>query len=494
MTENRANLPVLTVGEISRAIRSTLEDGFDHVRVRGEISNFKRHGSGHLYFSLKDHDAVIDGCCWRMSAIRLAVAPEDGLEVVCTGRVTTYPGRSKYQLIVESIELAGQGALLKLLEDRRVRLAAEGLFDAERKKPLPYLPDVVGVVTSPTGAVVRDILHRLRDRFPRRVLLWPVAVQGEGAAAQVARAIAGFNALSDDAGVPRPDVLIVGRGGGSLEDLWAFNEEVVVRAIAASAIPVISAVGHETDTTLADFAADKRAPTPSAAAEMAVPVRSDLIAAVQGRERRLVAAAARLTDERGTHLDALARGLRHPAKAVEDAWQRLDDLDDRLRRAVTNDLERRASRVGNAAARLRHPREVMSAKEYALAGIAGQLMQCARAGLDRAEHRLLRIEPARLPRLAARAIAEREAHLTARASLLESYSFRDVLRRGFALVHSDEDFVTSIRQVEPGGRLAVEFFDGKVGVTADTDARPGVARPRRRRTDSDSAAKQGLLF
>src|SRR5579871_5912636 len=263
----RANLPEFTVSELSAAVKRSLEQGFAYVRVRGEVSGFKRHGSGHCYLSLKDSEAVLDAVIWRMTAQRLALKPEDGMEVVCTGRITTFPGRSKYQLVIESVELAGVGALLKLLEDRRKRLAAEGLFDASRKRKLPFLPEVVGVVTSPTGAVIRDILHRLQDRFPRRVLLWPVAVQGEGAAMQVAAAIEGFNRLRPEGAVPRPDLLIVARGGGSLEDLMAFNEEIVVRAAAASAIPLISAVGHETDTTLIDYASDKRAPTPTAAAE-----------------------------------------------------------------------------------------------------------------------------------------------------------------------------------------------------------------------------------
>ena len=272
---------------MSQALRRSIEDGFSYVRVRGEISGFKRHGSGHCYFALKDADAVLDAVCWRMTAIRLGIRPEDGMEVVCTGRLTTFPGRSKYQLVVDAVELAGIGALLRLLEERRQRLAAEGLFAVEHKKPLPFLPEVIGVVTSPTGAVIRDILHRLADRFPRRVLIWPVSVQGEGAAAQVAAAIAGFNRLPA-AGVPRPDLIIVARGGGSIEDLMAFNEETVVRAAAASIIPLISAVGHETDTTLIDHASDRRAPTPTAAAEIAVPVRLDLLADLAGKSSRAI--------------------------------------------------------------------------------------------------------------------------------------------------------------------------------------------------------------
>src|SRR5271170_5354458 len=282
-----SNLPEYTVSELSLALKRSIEDGFAHVRVRGEISGFKRHGSGHWYFALKDTDAVLDAVCWRTTAIRLDLKPEDGMEVVCSGRLTTYPGRSKYQLVVERIELAGIGALLRLLEERRLRLAAEGLFAAERKQKLPFLPAVIGIVTSPTGAVIRDILHRLLDRFPRHVLVWPVLVQGQGAAAQIAAAIEGFNNLPEQGPVPRPDVLIIARGGGSVEDLMPFNEEIVVRAAAASFIPLISAVGHETDTTLIDFAADVRAPTPSAAAEMAVPVRSELLAQTLDFERRL---------------------------------------------------------------------------------------------------------------------------------------------------------------------------------------------------------------
>src|SRR5690348_9181775 len=251
----RPNLPEFTVSELSAALKRRIEESFSYVRVRGEISGFKRHSSGHCYLALKDSEAVLDAVCWRGTALRLQVKPEDGMEVVCTGRLTTFPGRSKYQLVIDTMELAGIGALLKLLEERKQRLAAEGLFAEGRKRKLPFLPGVIGVVTSPTGAVIRDILHRLSDRFPSRVLVWPVLVQGQGAAEQVAAAVRGFGAIEPGGPVPRPDIVIVARGGGSIEDLWAFNEEVVVRAIADSPIPTISAVGHETDTTLADFAA-----------------------------------------------------------------------------------------------------------------------------------------------------------------------------------------------------------------------------------------------
>src|SRR6516162_4034614 len=327
----RPNLPEFTVSELSAALKRRIEESFSYVRVRGEISGFKRHSSGHCYLALKDADAVLDAVCWRMTAQRLALKPEDGMEVVCTGRLTTFPGRSKYQIVIDSIELAGVGALLKLLEDRRQRLAAEGLFLVERKKNLPFLPGVIGIVTSPTGAVIRDILHRLSDRFPRHVLIWPVAVHGDGAAAQLAAAIEGFNRLPEGGAVPRPQLIIVARGGGSLEDLMPFNEEIVVRAAAASAIPLISAVGHETDTTLIDHASDRRAPTPTAAAEMAVPVRLDLIADLGGKSSRLSAGLSRLFNERRLHLAGLARGLPDPQELIGAAAQRLDDRAERLR-------------------------------------------------------------------------------------------------------------------------------------------------------------------
>ena len=289
MNEPRLNLPELTVSELSAALKRTIEDAYGYVRVRGELGKVSYHGNGHVYFDLKDERASIAGVIWRSAAPRIKLKLEAGLEVVITGRLTTYPGRSQYQIVVETLEPAGLGALMALLEERKRRLTAEGLFDEARKQLLPYLPAVIGVITSPSGAVIRDILHRLADRFPRHVLVWPVKVQGEGSAAEVAAAIAGFNALPERGAMPRPDLLIVARGGGSLEDLWSFNEEIVVRAAAASLIPLISAVGHETDVTLIDFAADRRAPTPTAAAEMAVPVRAELVVDVESLERRALA-------------------------------------------------------------------------------------------------------------------------------------------------------------------------------------------------------------
>ncbi|HXC29777.1 MAG TPA: exodeoxyribonuclease VII large subunit [Stellaceae bacterium] len=449
------NQPEYTVSELAAALRRSIEDKFSLVRVRGEVSGLKRHSSGHLYFALKDADAVLDAVCWRMTATRLTVQPEDGMEVVATGRLTTYPGRSKYQLVVDSIELAGIGALLKLLEDRRKRLAAEGLFAAERKKKLPFLPQVIGVVTSPTGAVIRDILHRLADRFPRRVVVWPVAVQGENAAAQVAAAIDGFNRLAPGGSVPRPDLIIVARGGGSLEDLMAFNEEIVVRAAAASAIPLISAVGHETDTTLIDHASDRRAPTPTAAAEMAVPVRLDLIAELDGKTARLARGLSRVFDERRLHLAGLARGLPDPHDLIGAATQRLDDRAERLRLAIDGRLG--TARAQLAAARLRPAALV--------------------ADIARAKARLDNVAP-RLATAASRAIAEQRRVIDGLAgrlaSLTDTHERR--LHEGYVVVRRGDFVVADAAKVTPGP-LELEFHDGKVDVYAGAVARPRRSRP-----------------
>src|SRR5580692_11408433 len=334
-TEALINAPAFTVSELSSALRRTVEDAYGHVRVRGEITGFRgAHASGHCYFALKDDGAKIEAVIWKGTHYRMRFKPQEGLEVIATGKLTTYPGSSKYQIVIETLEPAGIGALMALLEERKKKLAAEGLFDEARKQLLPWLPEVIGVITSPTGAVIRDILHRLEDRFPRRVLVWPVRVQGEGSAEQIAAAIRGFNALPKDGRIPRPDLLIVARGGGSLEDLWSFNEEIVVRAAADSMIPLISAVGHETDITLIDFAADKRAPTPTAAAEMAVPVRSELIAQVDNFARRQFAAWRRGSEARRTELRAAARALPTPQNLLAAPSQQLDGLAERLPRAL----------------------------------------------------------------------------------------------------------------------------------------------------------------
>jgi exodeoxyribonuclease VII large subunit len=435
------NVPVYSVSEISLALKRTLESVFANVRVRGEISGFKRAASGHVYFSLKDESAVLDAVCWR--GTRLSLKPEDGMEVICTGRISAYSGRSQYQIVVESMEFAGEGALLKLLEQRKRKLESEGLFAPERKRSLPFLPEVIGVVTSPTGAVIRDILHRLADRFPRHVLLWPVLVQGEGAAEQVAAAIEGFNRLPREGPVPRPDVLIVARGGGSIEDLWAFNEEAVVRAAAASRIPLVSAVGHETDTTLIDFAADRRAPTPTAAAEMAVPVRAELLSQVLDDARRLVAAMGRMLEERRQWILGLGRGLPEPRALLEAATQRLDDKVERLKNVIDNLRERLTQRVANLGERLalRHPKVQFDQSRQAFESLS-RALAVAFAGI----------------------VSEAGLRLDGLAKLLESYSFERVLERGFALVGDEaREPVTAAAETRPGQDVFIRFHDGEVG-------------------------------
>ena len=446
------NIPEYTVGELSAAVKRSVEGAFQRVRVRGEVTRLARPRSGHLYFRLKDEHAVLEAICWRGVANALRFPPEDGLEVICSGRLTTYPGRSQYQIVVDHVEPAGEGALLKLLEERRKALAAEGLFDESRKRPLPFLPEVIGVVTSPTGAVIRDILHRLADRFPRRVLLWPVAVQGEAAAAEIAHAIDGFSLIASDGPLPRPDVLIVARGGGSLEDLWAFNEEIVVRAAAESEIPLISAIGHETDVTLIDFAADVRAPTPTAAAEMAVPVRAELVARVLELGGRLVGATARGMEARRGAVRGLARGLpADPRRLLEGAAQRLDAVSERLLAALRLWLERQRARLPSL-----RPGPLRAAIAHRRA--------------------TLREIPARLGRAAGRALADARRRLEAQARLLDGFGYQQVLARGFVLVRDDGGApLLSAKDAAPGMGIELTFRDGARHATVD-----GAAAPRRR--------------
>ena len=442
------NIAAYSVSQLSSALKRTVEDNFDWVRVRGEVSGFKRTASGHLYFTLKDDKAVLDAVCWRGTAGRLGMQPEDGLEVIASGKVTTYPARSRYQLVVQSLEVAGEGALLKLLEERKKKLAEEGLFDEARKRAPPYLPATIGVVTSPTGAVIRDILHRISERFPRHVLVWPVLVQGEQAAEQVAAAIQGFNALVPGGPTPRPDILIVARGGGSLEDLWAFNEEIVVRAAAASEIPLISAIGHESDVTLIDLAADRRAPTPTAAAEMAVPVRAELIEDLLGRERRLISAAARLLIERRTRLEGLGRGLPDAASLIGAAAQRLDDWSERFANSARATLKARHDHVTRLG--------------YQLQPRALELL--VKQGIRQSDA---------LGERQARAIRQRLARhgeqKDALFRLLNNFSYERVLERGFVLVRDNRARpLTSAAALKPGMELALRFHDGEAaGVAAD---------------------------
>jgi exodeoxyribonuclease VII large subunit len=480
-----SNVPEYTVSEISGAVKRTLEGTFGRIRVRGEITELKRYPSGHIYFSLKDEGGKLAGIVWKSSVPRLGMKPENGVEVIATGRISAYGDRSSYQLIVERMEYAGAGALLARIEMLRQRLGAEGLFDTARKRPLPGLPALVGVVSSERGAVIQDILTTIARRFPRPVLLWPVPVQGEGAADRIAAAIAGFQRMT-----PRPDVLIVARGGGSLEDLMAFNEEVVVRATAASAIPLISAVGHETDTTLIDFAADRRAPTPTAAAELAVPARADLIADVEQKAARLVGALNRLAQERRLRLSRAERGLPDLPSLVGSARQRLDDRSERLDLALPNLVQRR--RAGLAAVERRLPdlpglllacRERVQERGVRLILALPNLVANRRSSVEVAAHRLvacLRHAVGRIHNNANRVLGrvsdapvraslrEARARLEGTAARLESVSPLEVLKRGYALVTDPAGHpLTSAAAVRPGGRLAIQFADGEIRATAD---------------------------
>lgn len=442
-----SNLPEYTVAELSSQLKRRVEEEFGHVRVRGEISQPKLHTSGHLYFTLKDENANLAAVCWRGQVGRLKVKPAEGMEVVVEGRMTTFPGQSKYQIVVEQMALAGVGALMKMLEDRKKKLAAEGLFDEARKKPLPFMPKTIGVITSPTGAVIKDILHRLADRFPVHVLVWPVNVQGDGAAVQIANAIAGFNAIEAGGNIPRPDVLIVARGGGSLEDMLPFYEEIVVRAAANSRIPLISAVGHETDTTMIDFASDRRAPTPTAAAEMAVPVRLDLLSAVRETGSRLDGSARRYIEKQKLHLERMTAKLTHPRVLMETLAQRLDDRAERLQAAVNNNLSRQQQRLQRLAAGL----NILPLK------------QNVQHGKQRLESIVLRLSTTMRLRF-----EKNTQRLAATAQLLESLSYHSVLKRGFVLVRDAAgNTVMRAADVKPASELTLTFADGDKKVSSN---------------------------
>lgn len=433
----RSNIPDLSVSELALSLKRTLEDTYARVRVRGELSKVKVHSSGHLYSDLKDAEAVLNIICWRGTMAKLSITPEEGLDVICTGRITSYPARSNYQMVVEEMELAGAGALLKMLEDRKKRLEAEGLFNPATKKKLPYMPQRIGVVTSPTGAVIRDILHRLADRFPCSVLVWPVRVQGDGAGLEIAAAISGFNAMPQ---TQRPDLLIVARGGGSLEDLMPFNDEIVVRAAAASVIPLISAVGHETDTTLIDYAADLRAPTPTAAAEMAVPERLALLAFTGDCGTRLISALTRALKTASDHVRHVSARLAHPQRLLEIKTQQLDYLSNTLRHALEKRIQTASKRVVEIAARLQHP---------------AQRLALARQNLESLD--------ARLQRVTRETLEKRAQSLASLAKLLDVLSFKSVLGRGFAVIRDETGHpVTQKSQTTIGQSLFVQFADGVV--------------------------------
>lgn len=530
--EIRPNAAEWSVTELSGALRRTVEDAFGFVRVRGEITGYRGpHSSGHVYFALKDQGARIEAVIWKGVFARLKMRPEEGMEIIATGKVTTFPGQSKYQIVIDAMEPAGIGALMALLEERKRRLAAEGLFDPARKQLIPLIPEVIGVITSPTGAVIRDILHRLADRFPRRVIVWPVRVQGETSPAEVAAAIRGFNALPAGSPIPRPDVIIVARGGGSIEDLLGFSDEAVVRAAADSDIPIVSAVGHETDTTLIDYAADVRAPTPTAAAELVVPVRSELLAQVADLAGRQRTAARRSVERRRIEYRATARALpgrdallSTPRQKLDLAAERLSSLRDRLaarQRRTLQDLVARLLR--------RSPQAVLAARSARLdalgESLARQIAQRRSVAADRLRetdarlrrsftahlrshaaaltHRRQRLDAAsaRLEPALARVTARRRDRLNALWSLAGSYSHTGVLARGFALLTApDGALVRSAAQLEPDARFTVRLADGAVDARAlgpgapspQQDSAPLRPKPRPRATPT--AAPQRSLF
>lgn len=532
--DSPSNLTEYSVSELSGSIKRTVEQAFDQVRVRGEISGYRGpHSSGHAYFALKDDRARIEAVIWKGTMGRLKFRPEEGMEVIATGKVTTFPGSSKYQIVIESLEPAGAGALMALLEERKRKLAAEGLFDAARKQLLPSMPSVIGVVTSPTGAVIRDILHRIADRFPVHVVVWPVRVQGEGSGDEVAAAINGFNALLPGGPIARPDVLIVARGGGSLEDLWSFNDEAVVRAAAASAIPLISAVGHETDWTLIDHAADQRAPTPTGAAEMAVPVKADLEARLSSLSARLKAGATRQLEIRRQGLRALARALPSLDQLLALPRRRFDEAAAGLPRgleistsAKRRIFERKASglRVDLLVSRIAKGRHLLAERANLADRVIDKRLQVARLRVATDDARL-RNHPERLKTRTSRSrdrlsalglradtamagqLARLSSALLARDRVLQSLSYRNVLGRGFAIVRDPAGTpLKAAAGIASGDALTVEFADGRIGVEATgagsappsppvpVAPTPVAKKARGKETGEPTRSAQGSLF
>ncbi|MBT0958839.1 exodeoxyribonuclease VII large subunit [Alphaproteobacteria bacterium KMM 3653] len=526
------NAPEFTVGEISGAVKRVLEGEFGRIRVRGEVGRVVLARSGHMYFDVKDDRNSLACTSWKGQVSRLTVRPEEGMEVVVTGKMSAFGGQSKYNMNVDDVVVAGEGALMAMLDKRRRALEAEGLFAPERKQPLPYLPEVIGVITSPTGAVIRDILHRLRDRFPRKVLVWPVAVQGKDCAPQVARAIAGFNAMTPGGALPRPDLLIVARGGGSIEDLWGFNEEIVARAAGASDIPLISAVGHETDTTLIDHAADRRAPTPTAAAELAVPVRVDLLAWLEGQGGRLMGAAARGLGQRQQRVADLARALPSKDSLLAHPLQRFDLASRDLPRALMRGVERRGGVLGAIAGRLRpqlllgriaQGREASAKLEARRGPALSRSVALSRRGLVDVSARLRlpglsrditrrkealaglagRLEAASKDRL-----AREDARVAALGRVLGTLGYHQTLQRGFAVVRAGGAVVTTAQAAQGAAALEVQFADARVNVVplaegADTPttpvpavpAAPAAAKPKPKAKRAKPAPpEQGDLF
>ncbi len=508
------NAPEFTVSEISGAVKRTVEGAFAHVRVRGEVGRLSRPRSGHIYLDLKDDRSVLASVVWKGVSARLAHQPEEGMEVIASGRLTTFPGQSKYQLVIDDIRPAGAGALMAMLEKRKKALAAEGLFDEARKKPLPFLPEVIGVVTSPSGAVIRDILHRLRDRFPRKVLIWPVAVQGERCAPEVANAIRGFNAMTPGGPLPRPDLLIVARGGGSLEDLWGFNEEAVVRAAADSGIPLISAVGHETDTTLIDHASDYRAPTPTGAAEKAVPVRLDMLNWLRQQDGILTRAITSGLAARTQRVRDVGRALPRPEALLEAPRQRLDLAALRLAPALKGRTQEARARLDRLAARLDPALErAVASKRLDLGRSAGRLSPARLGALVREGRRTLdrwQLDPQRLAartsqmeeglrtnatrfaQVAETSVARRRDQLAGLDRLRQTLGYTQTLARGYAVIRSGEAVLTQKAEAEAHPALEIEFSDGRMGVTPTGAAlKAATKRPTKK---VEPGGGQGSLF
>ncbi|WP_406645952.1 exodeoxyribonuclease VII large subunit [Aliisedimentitalea scapharcae] len=517
------NMPEFTVSEISGEVKRTLEGTFGRVRVRGEVGRVFKARSGHLYYDIKDDRSVLACTTWKGQVANLSVVPEEGLEVVVTGRLTAFGAQSKYNLNVDEVAVAGQGALMALLEKRKKQLETEGLFAAERKQALPFLPDIIGVVTSPSGAVIRDILHRLRDRFPRKVLIWPVAVQGANCAPEVARAINGFNQLTPGGALPRPDLIIVARGGGSIEDLWGFNEETVARAAAASQIPLISAVGHETDTTLIDFVSDQRAPTPTAAAELAVPVRMDLLAWSDDMGARLTRAATQAISQRSQRLADLSRAMPRADSLLDSPRQRLDQAEERLPNALIRGVQNRELRLSEAAAplrsevlrsRLRRDHERLEDRVNRLVPALERAMtqrhdrvtawgarlqpQRLRQDLDRQGDRLTRLTQ-RLALVGHNQLTRWQDRLIAVDRQREILSYKATLARGYAVVRAEGAVVTTRAQAAGSTEFEIEFADGRLDVggaeVGSASADPAPAPRSASRTKSQSPPDdQGSLF
>jgi exodeoxyribonuclease VII large subunit len=503
------NIPEYSVSDISFALKQTVEGQFSHIRVKGELSGFKKAPSGHAYFTLKDDQSVLSAVCWRGSIGRLAFEPEDGLEVVCTGRLSIYPGRSQYQMVVDFMEPAGTGALMALLEKRKAQLAKEGLFDESHKKPLPFIPRVIGVITSPTGAVIRDILHRLEERFPCHVLVWPVMVQGDQAATQVQAALEGFNRLIPQGKIPRPDVVIVARGGGSIEDLWPFNEERVVRAVYASEIPVISAVGHETDTTLIDYVADKRAPTPTAAAEFAVPVREELLGAVLHTNHRMQRTIERMMALLAQQIQQASRLQLAMIRFLEYVTQRLDNILVRKEHQAERFIQRLQGCLERLGSRLIHPNTWLEKISEQCRYLEIQLQSAFERFCQSRQHRIQIMSQALKPIHVKRDITryiqqmvryhealesakdkillQKQQQLMQSVRLMDSYHYKKVLSRGFALVWGGNKLISTCQQAKENLSMVVEFADGKlpVIVNADTLTKPKSKSKRPQKTQEN---------